>query len=106
MGCNTGINFILEENTTPISTYDRDYTNVISFDNQQSLGTTWSYYTACISRDQNTQEITKVTPFVLEIDITFNNEVDWGYAENVNGNQYDFNSTALHEIGHAAGLGM
>lgn len=103
--CNTGINFILEENTTPISTYDRDYTNVISFDNQQSLGTTWSYYTACISRDQNTQEITKVTPFVLEIDITFNNEVDWGYAENVNGNQYDFNSTALHEIGHAAGLG-
>ena len=103
--CNTGINFELNENTTPISTYDRDYLNVISFDNQQSLGTTYTYYNGCISRDSNTQEITNVEPFIVEIDITFNNDVNWGYAEDVNGNQYDFDSTALHELGHAAGLG-
>lgn len=103
--CNTGINFIVNDETTPTATNARDAMNVVTFDSSQSLGTTYSYFNGCILSNNVTNEIVDVVVYFDEIDIVFNGNVNWGYGEVISAGEYDFSSTALHEVGHAMGLG-
>lgn len=103
--CNTGINFTVNDETTSIATNLRDANNVVTFDSSQSLGTTYWYFNGCILRDNITNEIIDLSVYFDEIDIVFNSDINWGYGEVVSSTEYDFSSTALHELGHAVGLG-
>lgn len=103
--CNTGINFTVNDETTPTATNSRDAMNVVTFDSSQSLGTTYWYFNGCIQRNNITNEIVDLTVYFDEIDIVFNSNINWGYGEVVSAGEYDFSSTALHELGHAVGLG-
>ena len=96
--CTTGQNFEITDDVTDISTASDDNTNVITFASTSALGVTYSYYDGCIVNGNELQIAWR------EIDIIFNNAVNWGY-ENVTNAQYDFNSTAKHELGHALGFG-
>jgi hypothetical protein len=97
--CSSGQNFELVDGVTEISSQSSDYTNVVTFATTNALGVTYSWYDGCIINNSELQLTWR------EIDIIFNNNANWGYGDNVSGNQYDFNSTASHEIGHALGFG-
>lgn len=96
--CTTGQNFEIIDEVTDISTASDDNTNVITFASTNALGVTYSYFDGCIVNGSELQIAWR------EIDIIFNNALNWGY-ENVTNSQYDFNSTAKHELGHALGFG-
>ena len=96
--CTTGQNFELIDEVTDISDATRDGTNVVTFASTNALGVTYSYYDGCIVNGNELQLAWR------EIDIIFNEDINWGY-ENVTNSQYDFNSTAKHELGHALGFG-
>ena len=102
--CNTGINISVNEGTSVKATYSRDAVNLVTFSSTQSLGTTYWYFNGCIFVDPITDEITDVSIFFDEIDIVFNSDINWGF-DNVAPDEFDFSSTALHELGHAVGLG-
>lgn len=101
--CKTGLNFAISEDTTAIDEAESDYTNVVTFASTESLGVTYSYFDGCIINDED-GKLVGVQLSWREIDIIFNMLTDWGFDE-VKFNQYDFASTAKHEIGHAMGFG-
>lgn len=101
--CSTGLNFNIDENTTPKSGAFSDYNNIVSFGDIDALGVTYSYFDGCVIRDGD-DNIVDLQIVWNEIDIVFNESVSWGYNE-VQYNEYDFNSVAKHEIGHALGFG-
>ena len=102
--CNGGINFDISTETTEIDEAANDFVNVVTFVNSQSLGTTYYWFNGCVSNDSD-GNISSVTVFFEELDISFNASINWGYGDSVSNNQYDFDMTALHEIGHALGMG-
>ena len=101
--CRSGINFELTEETSSIDSAKKDNTNIVSFGNTNALGVTYMYFDGCVITDSE-ENIVDVQIAYTEIDIIFNNVVQWGYDE-VSNSQYDFKSTAKHEIGHALGFG-
>ena len=102
--CNGGINFDISSETTEINEAANDFVNVVTFVNSQSLGTTYYWFNGCVTNDSD-GNISSATIFFEELDISFNASINWGYGDNVANNQYDFDMTALHEIGHALGMG-
>ena len=46
-----------------------------------------------------------VTGDIVEADVAFNNTFEWSVAENGEEDKFDFESVALHELGHMLGLG-
>ena len=101
--CTTGLNFAIGDDTTTINEAESDFTNVVTFATSNSLGTTISYFDGCVINDQD-GNLAGVQISWREIDIIFNIITDWGFDE-VDPNQYDFASTAKHELGHAMGFG-
>ena len=101
--CKTGLNFAISEDSTAIDEAESDYTNVVTFASTESLGVTYSYFDGCVINDED-GNLAGVQISWREIDIIFNMLTDWGFDE-VKFNQYDFASTAKHEIGHAMGFG-
>lgn len=97
--CTSGQNFELVDGVTEISSEASDYTNVVTFAATNALGVTYSWFDGCEINNSELQLTWR------EIDIIFNENIDWGYGDDVAGNQYDFNATASHEIGHALGFG-
>lgn len=97
--CTSGQNFELVDGVTDISSEASDYTNVVTFATTNALGVTYSWYDGCVVNNSELQLTWR------EIDIIFNDNINWGYGDDVAGNQYDFNATASHEIGHALGFG-
>ena len=94
--CGTGINWGIGT-TTSVDVIAADNINVVRFDIGAELpagvlGRCSSYYSACGS------------PFnwsVNELDIVFDAAADWNYSTSApTGSQYDFESVALHELGH------
>ncbi|WP_162910510.1 matrixin family metalloprotease [Hymenobacter oligotrophus] len=81
-----------------------DGVNVIRFDVGTELpagvlGRTTSYYSGC-----STGGVTYWS--VAETDFTFNDDTNWNFAATApSSSQYDFESVALHEQGHAHQLG-
>ncbi|WP_160328166.1 matrixin family metalloprotease [Solirubrum puertoriconensis] len=91
-------------NTVNINTAASDNVNVVRFDVGAELpagvlGRTTSYYSGC-----STGGVTNWS--VAETDFTFNDDTNWNFnATAPASTQYDFESVALHEQGHAHQLG-
>jgi PKD repeat protein len=100
--CKTGINISINNSTTSSSCSNQmDNINVVSFATTEcqlpagTLGVTYSSYSVC----SNT-----IVPD--GIDMIFNPNVSYYYGTAATpGNQYDFESIVLHELGHAFGEG-
>jgi len=102
--CNgTGVYFD-DNGTTNIDQAAGDGVNVVRFDNGNELpagvlGQSYSYFIGCNGG----------TTWVLdETDLVFNDGTNWNYdaADNSTANnQYDFETVALHELGHSHQLG-
>jgi PKD repeat protein len=106
--CNTGINWTIGA-TTSINDAVSDGTNCICFDNTASLssgilGVCYSYWSGCASGPT-------IVWYVNELDIIFDegsniSPLTWQYGPSAPSiNQYDFESVAVHELGHGHQLG-
>lgn len=100
--CSTGVNWHTSTKPTSISTSTKDGNSVIMFANTSSpylsagvLGVTISRISGCIIGEQQNW-------YISDIDIIFNNEYKWNFStSNPPSGTYDFQSVALHELGHA-----
>ena len=101
--CSTGLNFNISTDTAEQNSAESDDVNIVSFGETDALGVTFSWYSICESTNAD-GELVDVDVSWSEIDIIFNENISWGY-ENVQPNEYDFNSVSKHEIGHALGFG-
>ncbi len=96
--CNTYINWPLGPTATT-NTIALDGVNVVRFDIGTELpsgvlGRCTSYFSGC-SMGPN------VYFYVSELDICFDDGTNWQYGPaNATGSQFDFESVALHELGH------
>ncbi|MCB9043786.1 MAG: gliding motility-associated C-terminal domain-containing protein [Chitinophagales bacterium] len=98
--CETHINMIVATTSTNLLSSLNDGTNIIAFDANNTLplgylARTRSYYNNC---GENM--------ILLGMDMLLSNNTNWNFsAQEPNTNQVDFESMALHEIGHVVGLG-
>ncbi|UOQ80893.1 matrixin family metalloprotease [Hymenobacter sp. 5414T-23] len=103
--CQTGVNWEVGTTRTKSGVAD-DGENSVGFDTGSDLpanvlGRTTSYYTGCY-RDAAR---TSVSFYVKEIDTQFDDATAWQYGPgNPSTSQVDFESVALHELGHAQQL--
>jgi len=107
--CNTGVNWVIGS-TTAINAAEDDGQNVICFDNTSPLsagvlGTCYSYFSGCFTGP------TSMTWYIKELDIVFDEGSNitprtWQYGTALpTTNQYDFETVAVHELGHGHQLG-
>ena len=88
-------------NTIFLTCPANDGINMVAFDNfcnlpNGTLAETTQWYIACANGDA----------YFSEIDILFSNVIDWNYDSAPTGTaQKDFETNALHELGHAMGMG-
>ncbi len=108
--CETKINWVIGSTTT-VDVVANDGVNVIRFDNgleldSETLGVCTSRFSGCFASGG-----TDINWYVTELDIVFNDSVDnagssgvtetWNFGpDNANPSEYDFESVALHELGH------
>jgi PKD repeat protein len=96
--CATYINWVLGA-TTSLNTIAGDGTNLIRFDIGAELpagvlGRCTSYWSGCFTG-------TVVNYYVSELDICFDDATNWQFGTALaTGTQYDFESVAVHELGH------
>ena len=101
--CTTGINWDLGP-VAPANTIAADQTNVVAFDVANTLparvlGRTTSYYSGCYNLQG------EVIFYVSEIDQQFATSLPFQLGPGRAGpGQYDFESVAVHELGHAQQL--
>jgi PKD repeat protein len=99
--CNTFVNFSVSANTTSINQYAKDGINVISFNASLpagTLGVTYNWYAACAANQYYNDEF----------DMIFapSPGAGWNYGPGPTyGGSFDFETVALHELGHAVQLG-
>lgn len=99
--CETGINWTFGAVTTTDAVAS-DGINIIRFDNGELpsnvLGRCTSYYSAnCGFTDGD------LYWYVAEMDINFNEDISWYYSSDggsIGFTEYDFESVAVHELGH------
>lgn len=106
--CTTLINWTIGGSATTVDVIANDDINVVRFDNGAELsngvlGTCYSWYSGCGISAPN------LDWFVAELDIVFDGggTTDWNFgpgATTVLGD-YDFETVALHELGHGHQLG-
>lgn len=106
--CATGVNWTIGS-TTSINAAVSDGTNTICFDNTSPLsagvlGVCYSYWSGCASGPS-------IIWYVNELDIIFDegsniNPLTWEYGPATpSGSEYDFETVAVHELGHGHQLG-
>lgn len=109
--CETNVNWDVSNSATAIDVVASDGVNVVKFDNNTIpsddledgiLGRCTTRIFACgaigIPSSWNAH--------VVEMDIVFDDEISWYFGNGLpTGSQYDFESTALHELGHGHQLG-
>ncbi len=100
--CATGVNWELGADATA-NAIASDNTNVIAFDDgslpARVLARTTSYYQGCYTPQG------EVVFYVSEIDQQFTTSLPFQYGPGLAGaGQYDFESVAVHELGHAQQL--
>ncbi len=101
--CETGVNFTIGD-VTSIDAATFDDINIIRFDNGSelpvgTLGQTSYSFSGCGTSLANFQF------YSTEIDIVFDDGETWYYGNGFPGAAFDFESVALHELGHAHQLG-
>ncbi|WP_298782496.1 Ig-like domain-containing protein [uncultured Polaribacter sp.] len=93
--CNTSMNWEIGNTVVTDTQTTRNGVNTVMFDSTMSasqLGVCYSRWGSCSSTGDRV---------VTEIDIIFNPNVNWNYTtSNASGSQYDFETVALHELGH------
>jgi len=101
--CETGINWTIGTTTT-VDEIEADTppVNVVRFDNgteleDDVLGRCTFRFSGCFSSGRTT-----INWFVDELDIVFDDATNWNYSNDTPTafNEYDFESVALHELGH------
>src|SRR5690606_25678016 len=102
--CETGINWLMGS-TTSVNVGVQDGVNVVVFDNNDPLDA--GVLGVCITTSGSCGDARDV---VVELDIVFNNDIDdidtglvesWYFGtHDPEFEQYDFESVALHELGH------
>ncbi len=107
--CETGINWLMGS-TTSVNVGVQDGVNVVVFDNNDPLDA--GVLGVCITTSGSCGDARDV---VVELDIVFNNDIDdidtglvesWYFGtDDPEFEQYDFESVALHELGHGHQLG-
>ncbi|RZK50338.1 MAG: matrixin family metalloprotease, partial [Hymenobacter sp.] len=104
--CNTGMNRTIGAPTTSDAVSNTDNINIVRFDTGTELptgvlGVTRTYFSGC--------SVNGVLAWRLAgTDYTFDSGTNWYYGTDPAGiasNQYDFQSVALHELGHGQLLG-
>ncbi len=106
--CNTGVNWSIGA-TTSINDAISDGTNIICYDNAAPLpsgvlGVCYSYWSGCASGPT-------IIWYVGELDIIFDDgsniaPLTWEYGPALpSGSEYDFETVAVHELGHGHQLG-
>lgn len=106
--CNTGVNWTIGA-TSSINDAVSDGTNIICFDNTAPLsdgilGVCYSYWSGCASGPT-------IVWYVNELDIIFDegsniSPLTWEYGTSApSGSEYDFETVAVHELGHGHQLG-
>lgn len=106
--CNTGVNWSIGA-TTSINDAISDGTNIICYDNTAPLssgvlGVCYSYWSGCASGPT-------IIWYVGELDIIFDDgsniaPLTWEYGPALpSGSEYDFETVAVHELGHGHQLG-
>lgn len=106
--CNTNVNWTIGANTS-INDAVSDGTNIICFDNTAPLssgilGVCYSYWSGCASGPT-------IIWYVNELDIIFDegsniSPLTWEFGPAApSGSEYDFETVAVHELGHGHQLG-
>jgi hypothetical protein len=105
----TQVNFETNATTTNTSFGSNDGENIVGFDNLSAgvLGTSYSSYSGC-----DAGGCSRVQWYVSDLDLAFQLESQlsgsWYYGSDpssISSNEYDFQSVALHELGHHHQLG-
>ena len=101
----TCINWVIGSNTT-VDIIDNDNVNVVRFDNGSELspgvlGRCTSRYSGCFINGG-----TSLDWYVTELDIVFDDGTNWEFGPALpSASEYDFESVAVHELGHGHQLG-
>jgi len=96
----TGVNWQMGPNTPVNVESATDNVNVIKFGSPAEIIVGTLAYTAIHYRVCTSGELE-----LGDIDMIFNNSYNWNFTSNApTSNQYDFETVALHELGHAHGL--
>ena len=112
--CETQLNWILNESniiTSPSAQHkaNLDGINVLTFDDSTStdpdsnlpdtvLGLRTSHYSGCTVTKNG---VPSLEWYVTEFDIIFDDETNWNFnSQNPSSTEFDFESAALHELGH------
>lgn len=102
--CETGINWDISPAFSTVNTASADGTNVIRFDIGNELpagvlGRNTSYFNGCSVGGV-------VKWYVMELDIVFDSAANWQFGPGApNNSQIDFETVAVHELGHGHQLG-
>ncbi|MCF7566972.1 T9SS type A sorting domain-containing protein [Sabulilitoribacter arenilitoris] len=109
--CETKVNWIISGSATGTDVVALDGINVVKFDNNAVpaddlpdgvLGRCSSYYSGCGAFGN----ISSWNWHVTELDIVFDDETNWHFGAGLPAfTEYDFESVALHELGHGHQLG-
>lgn len=100
--CSTGVNWHSSTEPTSVNVSAKDGKSVVMFADTSSpyispgvLGVTISRISGCIIGEQQNW-------YISDIDLIFNKEYTWNYSiDNPARGTFDFESVALHELGHA-----
>ncbi|GAA3633368.1 hypothetical protein GCM10022397_18640 [Flavivirga jejuensis] len=107
--CETGINFSVASSATTVDEVKDDDTFVVRFDNGSELPAgnlgVCTYFIGLCGSSAVGQ--TSVEAYVDELDIVFDDGTDWNFGPGLSTviGQFDFESVALHELGHGHQLG-
>ena len=98
--CETKINWVISSSAATEDVIEDDGVNVIRFDNGSELpngvlGRCTSRYKGCF-----TGGTPDINWFVYEMDIEFDDGENWFFGTGLPNNGIDFESVALHELGH------
>ncbi len=109
--CETKINWTISNSATNVDVVAYDGVNVVKFDNQNVPADDLDdgVLGQCLSRISGCGSPTDPLSWnfhVEELDIVFDDETNWYFGNGLpNNSQFDFESVALHELGHGHQLG-
>jgi hypothetical protein len=98
--CHSFVNWEIANSSTTVNAPANDGINIVSFDNGSplgsgTLGVCFSYFSGCLAGST-------IRWFITGQDILFNSNFNWNFsAGSPAPGQFDFESVALHELGHA-----
>lgn len=98
--CDTGVNWVIGDNSN-VNTTAADNLNIVRFDSGNELPE--GVLGRCTTRSSGcfVEGGTSIEWYVKELDLRFNDTTNFNYSIDTPGNlQYDFESIALHELGH------